>query len=141
MNIAQLLETDPATLKLGDVVDAYKALNDMRLLMQKEVEAVERIEKAYRQHLVDSLSKKDETGVFGRNYKAVIKTKRAFQVDTQNEAGGWSLVWGYIRQTGRWDLLQKRLNDKALKDMYEAGEALPPGVNTLTVPEVSITKL
>lgn len=141
MNIAQLLETNPATLQLGAVVDSYKALNEIRLLMQKEVDAIEAVEKAYRQHLVDNLSKSNQAGVFGLQYKATIKTKRAFQVDTQAADGGWNRVWQYIYDTGRVDLVQKRLNDKALKDMFEAGEAMPPGINTLQVPEVSITKI
>lgn len=140
MSVAFYLQTDPASLKLGDVVDGYKALNELRLAMQKEVDAVEAAEKQYRQHIVDNLAKSNEAGVFGLRYKATIKTKRAFQVDTQAPDGGWDRVWGYIAETGNFGILQKRLNDRAMAEMYEAGE-LPPGVNSLLVPEISVTKI
>lgn len=141
MSVATFINNPPEKFDLGTCVDGYKELNELRLLMQKEVDAIEAHEKAYRRHIVDNLAKSNTAGVFGLRYKATIKMKRAFQVDTQAPDGGWERVWQYIYDTGRTDLIQKRLNDKALGDMYEAKEALPPGVLTLQVPEISVTKV
>lgn len=149
-DIAALLETQPSQLKLSEVVDAYKALNQIRLAMQKETEAVEAVEKAYKQHLINSVEKGESKGVFGLLYKAQHKTKRipkiaSEETEVMTEEGprmmdGWTALHYYIFQTGRFDLLQKRMNDSAIMEMYEAGE-LPPGVETMQVSEISVTKI
>ena len=139
-DISTLLETPPSKLTLGQCVDAYKELNAVRLLMQKETEAVEAVEKAFKQHLIDNLSKQDEKGVFGLKYKAQHKTKRIPRVDNDNDRDGWRELHEHIYNTGDFGLLQKRLNDKAVMDQIEAGVAIP-GVTTMLVSEISVTKI
>lgn len=145
MNTAQLLNADPAQMKLGDVVDGYRDIRELRLAMAKEVEAVEKVERAFREHLINNLEKSNEKGVFGLRFKALHKTKRIPKVinDPRAEDGsaeGWRLLHEHIYQTGEFDLLQKRLNDKAVMERIEAGVAIP-GVETMTVSEISITKI
>lgn len=136
MDMQALIDSDPASLPLGAVVDAYKEIRDIRLAMAKEVEAVEAAERRYREHLVQSLDKSNEAGVFGLKYKAKITTKRIPIV----AEGGWDKLHQYIYDTGRFDLLQKRLSDKAAMDMIEAGQTVP-GVETMLKVDVSVTKV
>jgi hypothetical protein len=136
VNIAQLLEADPATMKLGDVVDAYRDIREVRLLMAKEVEAVEAAERKFKQHLIDNLEKSNEKGVFGLRFKALHKTKRIPKV----KDGDWTAIHQHIYNTGEFDLLQKRLNDTAVMARLEAGETLP-GIETMLVSEISVTKI
>lgn len=140
MTIEEILAAEPGTMKLGEVVDSYKQLNMIRLAMQKEVDNVEAVEKKFREHLVNKLEKSDEKGVFGLKYKAQHKTKRIPKIKGEGDQTGWPALWGWITLTGRFDVLQKRLNDKAVMEMYDAGE-LPPGIETMLVSEISVTKV
>jgi hypothetical protein len=132
-----LVDADPASAaNLGQVVDAYKELRDVRLAMEKETELVASAERRFKEHLVQSLSKSDEAGVFGLKYKAKHTTKRIPKVMDE----GWGKLYSFIQQTGRFDLLQRRLGDKAVMEMIEAGETVP-GVETMLVSDISVTKV
>lgn len=136
MNIADLLQADPSQMKLGDVVDGYRDVREIRLAMAKEVEAVEKVEHMFREHLINNLEKSNEKGVFGLRFKALHKTKRIPKVID----GDWTAIHQHIYNTGEFDLLQKRLNDTAVMARIEAGETLP-GVETMLVSEISVTKI
>lgn len=135
-DISKLLQADPATMKLGDVVDGYKALNTMRLAMQKETESVASVERAFREHLISSISKSDEKGVYGLKYRATIKSKTLPKV----KDGDWSPIYQYVRETDDFSVFQKRLSDKHIMDMVEAGHT-PPGIELMHIPDVSVVKL
>lgn len=136
MDMQSLLESEPSAMPLGAVVDAYKEIRDIRLAMQKETEAVEAVEKKYREHLINSLDKSNEAGVFGLRYKAKVTTKRIPIVGPN----GWPKLQDYILQTGRLDLMQKRISDSAVTAMLEAGHAVP-GVEVMNKVDISVTKV
>lgn len=129
---------------IGRCADLYHDVRALRLAMQKEVEEVEAFEREVKEHILGNLSKSDDTGAAGLRYRAQIVMKPVPRVVTSDEAGepvdGWQQFWGYVRQTGRFDLMQKRLSDKAIKDMWEAGEVIP-GVERFNSLDVSITKI
>jgi hypothetical protein len=127
---------------IGRCADLYRDVRECRLAMAKEVEDVEAFERELKQHIIDNLSKSEDTGAAGLRFRAQIVTKTVPKImaDDDNENVGWPQLHAYIVQTGRFDLLQKRLSDKAIKDMWEAGEVVP-GVETMKVPDVSITKI
>jgi len=55
-------------------------------------------------------------------------------------AADWPKVHAFIQKTGRFDLLQKRLGEAAVKDMWDQGDDVP-GVEKVSIPDVSITKI
>lgn len=130
----------PIPASVGRCADLYKEVQGLRLAMEKETEEVKSFENGLKQHMIDNLSVSDDTGAAGLKYRVQIVTKTVPRVDTETEAGGWSLLWGYIAKTGRFDLLQKRLGEKAIKDMWEQGEVIP-GVEKFNAKDVSITKI
>lgn len=132
---------------IGRCADLYKDVQGLRLAMAKEVEAVEAFERKVKLHIIDNLSKSDDTGASGLRYRAQVvkKTVPRIAVDEdadtgQSTAAGWAEFWAYVAATGRFDLVQKRLADKAIKDMWEAGEVVP-GVEAYQSVDVSITKV
>lgn len=124
----------PLPRSIGLCADEYHEVRDIRLAMEKDVEKVKERETELREHIIGTLSKSDDTGAAGRFYRAQVLSKDAYR------ATDWGQVQSYIQQTGRFDLLQKRLGEKAVAEMYAAGE-LPPGIEHLTVPDLSITKI
>lgn len=51
------------------------------------------------------------------------------EVDDKFSAGDWPTVWTFIKENDRFDMLQKRLGEGAIKQYWEETGELPPGVN------------
>lgn len=124
----------------GRCADLYKAVQALRLAMEKEAEEVKSFESKLKDHMINGLSASDDTGASGLKYRVQIVTKDVPRVDTEAEDGGWPKLWAYIAKTGRFDLLQKRLGEKAVAAFWEQGETIP-GVVKFRAKDVSITKI
>ena len=125
---------DPLPEVLGHCADFYKQVRDLRLAMDKEVKAIKDRETEIYNHIVDNLSVEENTGVAGRKYRAQITTQEEPTVTD------WENLYDYIHENDRFDLLNKSLAKKAVKDMLEEGDKIP-GVDTIIVKKVSITKI
>ena len=130
----KFIKGSPLPESIGLCADLYKEVSALRLAMQKEVDAVKSRESEIKQHIIDNLSKSDDTGVAGKKYRAQIVTKTAATVSD------WEKVWNFIRENDRTDLVQKRINDKAVKEIWEAGEQVP-GVEKFNSVDVSVRKV
>lgn len=119
---------------IGLCADEYHEVREMRLAMQKEVDAVAERERELRDYIINNLSKSDDTGAAGKRYRAQVIVKVVPKTDD------WNALHAYVQETGRFDLLQKRLSDTAVKAMWDNGEAVP-GVGTFNQIDVSITKI
>lgn len=128
----------PVPKSIGRCADLYHDVRELRLLMEKEVEAIKARETEIQEHIINNLSKSDDTGAAGLRFRAQVRTEAKPQVS--DEKGGWKALWAYIAEHDRFDLLQKRLGDKAVADMWEQGETVP-GVAKVLVPKLSITKI
>lgn len=118
---------------LGRVGDLYAEVRQLRLDMEKEVDEVRAREAELREHLIDNLSKSEDTGAIGLKMRVMVRTK------TKPKVADWDAFHAYVRDTGRFDLLQKRVAERAVMDMDEAGN-MPPGVERIHIPELSVTK-
>jgi hypothetical protein len=124
----------PMPKSIGLCADEYSRVRELRLAMQKEMESVKERETEIREYIIANLSKSDDTGAAGLKYRAQIVMKDVPKI------ADWQALTGYVMEHDRFDLLQKRLGEKAVSDMWEAGEAVP-GVEKIHVPDVSITKI
>lgn len=123
----------PTDLKL--IPDLLKEVEQTRLQMQKETDAVQSYERALEKALIDGLDV-NSPGVFGRTYKVEIKSKTVPKVNKDN----WADFFGYVQRSGRFDLLQRRLSEGPVMEMIVAGDDIP-GVETMIVKKVSMTKI
>lgn len=119
---------------IGRCADLYNDTRALRLAMEKETNAVKERESEIREHIIANLSKTEDTGAAGLRYRAQIVMKDV------PRAADWAAIHKFIKDNNRFDLLQKRLGEKAVADMWEAGEDIP-GVEHMHIPEVSITKI
>lgn len=119
---------------IGRCADLYSDVRGLRLAMEKEVEDVKAFETKVKQHIIDNLSKSDDTGAAGLKYRAQIVLKPTPRV------ADWPTFHDYIQKSGRFDLLQKRVSDTAVKAMWEENDAVP-GVERFNAVDVSITKI
>ncbi len=119
---------------LGACADRVYQLRQQRLTAQKVVEGIQAEETALREHLIATLPKSQASGVAGKLARVTIETKVVPQV------ADWPKFYAYVKKTGSFDLLQRRLTDGAVKERWEAGQKIP-GVQTFNAVTVSINKV
>jgi hypothetical protein len=124
----------PLPASIGLCADLYAEVRELRLAMQKMVDDVKARESEVREHIIDNLSKSDDTGAAGKRYRAQVVTK------LKPALKNWDAFVGYMLMHNRFDLVQKRMNERAVLDMLEEGEGVP-GVERFNAVDVSITKI
>lgn len=117
----------------GRCADLYKEVEELHREMKAEVDAVYARMSELREHMINGLSKSDDTGAVGLKYRVQVKT------DTKPKPNDWDAIYEYITENNRFDFLQRRLSDRAVMDVIEAGEKVP-GVEKIHIPKLSITK-
>jgi hypothetical protein len=119
---------------LGTCADRYYEIRERRKEMKAELAVVEAEYQALKNHLIDTLPKSEASGVAGKIANVKI-TKRAVP-----KPEDWDKTFKYIKRTGRFDLLQRRLSDSAIQEMWESGKEVP-GVTHYNVIDISCTKV
>ena len=127
-------EGSPLPTSIGLCADLYSEVRELRLAMQKHVDAVKQRENEVKEHIISNLSKSEDTGAAGKRYRAQITTK---DVPALKD---WDAFTAFVAEHGRWDLLQKRVSNKPVTDLWEDGEDVP-GVEKFKTVDVSITKI
>ena len=124
---------------LAACADAYYTTMQERLALQKKVDALKAQETAIAEHLIQNLPKSDATGVSGKAARVFITMKTRAQVTN------WDKFYGYIlksanKDPGAWSLLQKRVGEEAVNEIWAAGKKIP-GVEPFQYPKVGYSAL
>lgn len=119
---------------LGAVADLlYKTRAD-RLALQKRVAELDAFETQLEEHLIKTLPKSEASGVSGRVARATITPFVAPNVED------WDAFYKYVRKTGRFEFLQRRVGKAAIEEVWEAGKEVP-GVGRFRGLKVGLNKL
>lgn len=119
---------------LGACADKLFELRNRRLAEQKKVDEIAAEETALKNHIIENLPKSEASGVAGKLARVTVVTKQVPQVKD------WDAFYKYVKKTGSFDLMQKRLTDAAIKERWEAGKEVP-GVEHFNAVSVSINKV
>jgi hypothetical protein len=119
---------------LGACADKLFELRNKRLAEQKKVDEIAAEESALKNHIIENLPKSEASGVAGKLARVTVITKQVPQVKD------WDAFYKYVKKTGSFDLMQKRLTDAAIKERWEAGKEVP-GVEHFNAVSVSINKV
>jgi len=119
---------------LGACADKLFELRNKRLAEQKKVDEIAAEETALKNHIIENLPKSEASGVAGKLARVTVVTKQVPQVKD------WDAFYKYVKKTGSFDLMQKRLIDGAIKERWEAGKEVP-GVGHFNAVSVSINKV
>jgi hypothetical protein len=120
--------------KLGACVDAAYTLRAKRLEIEKKAEEVKAEETALKDHIIATFSKADIDGAKGKVASASISRS------VKANAKDWPSIWEYIVENEAFDLVERRINNKAYRDRLEAGESIP-GTESFDVVTLSLTKI
>lgn len=118
----------------GRCADLYKEVEGLYRDMKSETDAVGDRMSEIKEHLIQTLSKSDDTGAAGLKYRVQVKT------DAKPKPADWDAIYKYIAEHERFDLLQRRLSDRAVMDILDQ-EGKMPGIERIHVPKLSITKI
>jgi hypothetical protein len=128
----------PIPKEMGLVADEYALTRAFRLALEKMVMPVQQRESELREHMIANLEKSrgdgGNTGAAGKLYRVQIRDKATPRVTD------WAAVHAFVAANNRFDLLQKRLSDTAVLEMFDNNEP-PPGVDRILLPDVSVTKI
>lgn len=119
---------------IAALVDQLFKLREKRYKLQRAATAIEEQEKDIRARLIAELPKHDATGIAGKIARAQLEVKRVWRVQE------WDKLYAYIGRTKAFDLLQRRLNESAIKERAEAKRPVP-GVAAEAITTVSLHKL
>lgn len=130
----RFVKGSPIPTGVGAMADEYSLVREERLRIEKEAAEVKKRETELYNCIMSTLDESTDTGASGKLYRV-----QRIEKDRAN-VKEWPELWGYIQKNGAFDLLQKRLNEKAYMDQIEAGEAIP-GVVVEPVPTLSFRKV
>lgn len=125
----------PLPNSLGAMADLYAEVRDLRLAMQKATDEVKARETEVQKLLLSALLESPDSGAAGDKYRVQLVKKTHFN------AKDWPVLHDWIRQNGMFELLQKRLSETAVKELYEQYNQLPPGVEQTEVDGLSFSKV
>jgi hypothetical protein len=118
---------------MGACADKLFEMREQRLQAQKVVDDLKAQESALRDHIIDNLPKGD-TGASGKHHQCRVYTDQVPRIEDSDK------LFAYIKKTGNFDLLQRRLNDAAVKERWEDKVSIP-GVESFGIVKVSLTKI
>lgn len=125
----------PLPNSVGAQADLYAVVRDLRLQMQKAVDEVKERETEIYNVIMSTLKESADSGAAGQNYRVQLVTKQRQNVKD------WPAFHAFVRQYDLFEMLQKRLADKAVEEFTEKYQQLPPGVESVDVPTLSFNKV
>jgi hypothetical protein len=119
--------------ELGVTIDALYNMRQQRLELQRAVDGLKAEETELRGQILDALEASGLAKASGQVATAGIKTSLEPMVED------WDLVFAWIRENNRFELVQKRISAPAWREYKESG-ILVPGTAPNEVVDISLTK-
>jgi len=119
---------------VGAQADEYSAVREERLRIEKVAAGVKEREMEIFNCILSTLNESTDTGASGKFYRVQRVEKET------NQVKDWAAFHKYVQDNGAFELMQRRLNDKAVREQIEGGETLP-GIEKAIVPTLSFRKV
>lgn len=118
----------------GQRVDFLYEAEKHRLEVQRDVEEMKKFIAILEKWFIQELPDTDTTGVAGEVARVQVKQKERPSVKD------WDAFYTHIKKKGEFELLNRAVNVKSVKERWEAGKEVP-GVEKYHYKDVSITKV
>lgn len=119
---------------LAECADALYRTRAKRLAFAKQLEGFRTLEAALRERLIEQLPRGKASGISGRVARATIETVVIPVISDFEE------LMRYVGKTKGYDLVQRRLNEAAVRARWENKVAVP-GIGKFNDKRVSLEKL
>lgn len=117
---------------LPDLVDQYITARTQRLAIDKQAAELKEFEEILKDAIIAKFKEQDINALGANN--GIVKMTKLIEPVAQD----WQEIWDYIRETGSFELLHRRLANLAVKERWEAGVQLP-GVGQQEVFKLSVS--
>lgn len=124
---------------LAQCADLLYATQQERYALQKQAKEKEAIEGALKSRIIDELPKSQATGIAGKAARVYVENKTVVKI-TDFKAYITDVVARMKKDPGAIALLQKRVGEAAVKEVWEAGKTLK-GIEGMEVPVVRMNKV
>lgn len=118
---------------IGSAIDALYALREQRLGIERRVKELKEEEVQRRNQIFEMLAGMGLTKASGSMATAGIKVSNVPLVEN------WDTFHEYIKNTGEFDLLQKRISVTAWRARFDDNVTIP-GVSAVEDVDISLTK-
>ena len=123
----------PISSHLPDLVDNYISTRAQRLALDKQAADIKEYEDGLYKVIISKMRDEGMTVLGAKN--GFVKLKESEEpVPTD-----WPALYEYIKDTGHFEFLHKRISTLAIKEHWEAGEDIP-GIGTTTIYKLSVSK-
>lgn len=133
----------PASFKmpktLAACADLLYTTQQARYAVNKQVEAFEAIEGALKNRIIDELPKSEATGIAGKTARVYVENKVVVKV-VDFAAYVLDVAARMKKDPGAVSLLQKRVGETAVKEVWESGKTLK-GIESMDIPVVRMNKV
>lgn len=119
---------------VAGMADLRYTVREQRKAIEKCAELLKKVQTELDEYFIANLPKSDASGVAGQVARIQLGRKIIPQV------ADWDAFYKHVQDTGEFELLQRRLNEGAMRERLEA-KVLVPGTTTFTAVTVSCTKL
>lgn len=110
-----------------------------RYELAKQLDAMKATEAALTERLIQELPKSSATGVAGKAARVSVVLKTVVKTDDFDAVLAY-VVKNYKKNPGTAALIQRRVGDAAVREMWNAGKEVP-GVSPMDVPVLSVNKV
>jgi len=118
---------------LGACIDELYRQRTARIELQRKADDLREKEHLLEQHIRGLLAAQGLESSRGKAATATVTTR------TIGSVVDWARLFAYIKKTGNFDLIQRRINDTAFRARLDDGVEVP-GVEAITVQSLSLTK-
>lgn len=135
-----LVKTIKPPKSLGACVDKYQEMRQARLELERKADAMKQLEVQMFEHIVKNIPQGDG-GAVGKKFKAVRYIEPQYSIKDD------AAFYEYVRKTNSFDLLNRALNRRAVRERMEDPKFLKrfpkgvPGVQHFNAVKLSITKI
>jgi hypothetical protein len=120
------------------VIAAFVMLRDKRSELKQEFEKVDKELEEKQQKckifLMRAMQAIGTTQLKGGDGTAYMEDEVKFS------AADWPVIWAWIKEHNRFDMLEKRLGAKALKEFLDETGELPPAINMFAEKKITIRR-
>ena len=118
----------------GECADLLYRTREARLAVQRQVDKLTAAENKLKEYFIETLPKSEASGLAGKLARVQIEVKPIPQVED------WEKFYTYVRKHQAFELLQRRLNEGAVRERWDDKQEVP-GVGVFNAKKVSCTKL
>lgn len=120
------MNTEATDYSVETLTKAYVQLRDQRSVLKEQYESQDGL-------LVSKMDKLEVMMMQKLNEFQVDSVKTPYgtvytQITSKYTCGDWTNFWNYMLEEQRMDLVEKRVSQRAIKDIENSGAELPPGI-------------